>query len=162
MTETNCIEFKRKQMRVFRDVEMVESLGSGMNRIMRIYGRENFEFGGNYVRMIVPYNWIPEEGEAEYEEFNEGGQKNRVETGIDQKKWPEKWPEKWPKKAETIVSMINQNQGVTISDFENELGVGHTTVKKILKEMQAEGFIRRDGPDKGGHWIVLKSEKPTK
>ncbi len=59
MTETNRIEFKRELMRVFRDVEMVESLGSGMNRIMRIYGRENFEFGGNYIRMIVPCNWIP-------------------------------------------------------------------------------------------------------
>lgn len=152
----------RELMRVFRDVEMVESLGSGMNRIMRTYGRENFEFGGNYIRMIVPYNWIPEEGEAEDEEINEGGQKNGMETGSDQKKWPEKWPERWPEKAEAIIRMINQNQGVTISDFENELGVGHTTIKKIIKAMQAEGFIRRIGPDKGGHWIVLIPEKPTK
>ena len=58
----------RELMRVFRDVEMVESLGSGMNRIMRTYGRENFEFGNNYVRMIVPYNWIPENDEDGNEE----------------------------------------------------------------------------------------------
>lgn len=52
----------RELMRVFRDIELVEALGSGMTRIMRTYGRENFEFGGNYIRMIVPFNWVPEEG----------------------------------------------------------------------------------------------------
>ena len=66
MIETNRIELKNiprsnELMRVFRDVEMVEALGSGMNRIMRTYGRDNFEFGDNYIRMIVPYNWIPED-----------------------------------------------------------------------------------------------------
>ena len=48
MIETNRIELKNiprsnELMRVFRDVEMVEALGSGMNRIMRTYGRDNFE-----------------------------------------------------------------------------------------------------------------------
>ena len=50
----------RELMRVFRDVEMVESLGSGMQRIMRKYTKDNFEFGDNYVRMIVPYSWVDE------------------------------------------------------------------------------------------------------
>ncbi len=129
MTETNRIEFKRELTRVFRDVEMVESLGSVMNRIMRTYGRENFEFGGNYIRMIVPYNWIPEEGEAEDGDVVENVLENVLETSA------------------------------TLADYFN---VNERTIRRDLQLLQKHGFIHHDGPDKGGRWIVLKSEKPTK
>ena len=79
----------RELMRIFRDVEMVESLGSGMNRIMRKYGRENYEFGDNYVRMIVPYNWTPEtensiveNGDSIVENDDKSGLKNGLESGL--------------------------------------------------------------------------------
>lgn len=148
----------RELMRVFRDVEMVEALDSGMNRIMRTYSRDNFEFGDNYIRMIVPFNWIPED-----EIVDENGQKNILENcvqivdnDVSVGSCSEiKWPEKWPEKAQKIIVMIKENQYTTIADFEKELGIGHTTVKKILRELQENGFISRIGPDKGGKWQVI-------
>ena len=70
-------------------------------------------------------------------------------------KWPEKWPEKWAVNVGKIIEAINTNNKVTIAELEIMLGVGHTTVKKLLHEMQKEHFIRRIGPDKGGHWEVV-------
>ena len=72
----------------------------------------------------------------------------------DQKK--EKWPEKWPKKAQCIIDAATSNPKISIQQLEITLNIGHTTIKKILKAMQAEGFIRRIGPDKGGHWEIIK------
>ena len=50
-------------MRIFRDLELVESLGSGMGYIMKKYGRENFIFLDNFIRMTVPYITKDREGQ---------------------------------------------------------------------------------------------------
>ncbi len=52
----------KELMRIFRDLELVESLGSGMGYIMQKYGRENFVFLDNFVRMTVPYITKDREG----------------------------------------------------------------------------------------------------
>jgi ATP-dependent DNA helicase RecG len=74
--------------------------------------------------------------------------------------WPEKWPEKWPENAKKIIQAMANDQFVTITELENLLAVGHTTVKKMLQEMRKEGYIRRVGPDKGGHWQIMKNVVP--
>ena len=51
---------------------------------------------------------------------------------------------------------IVSSNTVTIAELETTTGLGHTTVKKILREMQKEQFIRRVGPDKGGHWEIVE------
>ena len=51
-------------MRIFRDLELVEALGSGMGYIMKKYGRENFIFLDNFIRMTVPYFTKDREGRA--------------------------------------------------------------------------------------------------
>jgi len=35
------------------------------------------------------------------------------------------------------------------------IGITEKGVEKQLAKLKAEGLIRRDGPDKGGEWIVL-------
>ena len=41
-------------MRVYRDLELVEQLGSGVPRILESYGRECFRFMDNFIRMTFP------------------------------------------------------------------------------------------------------------
>ena len=43
-------------MRIYRDVELVESLGSGIPRILRAYGEDCFKFTDNFIRIILPIN----------------------------------------------------------------------------------------------------------
>lgn len=44
----------KELMRVFRDVEMVEALGSGMPVILRKYGRESYSFLQHFIRVTIP------------------------------------------------------------------------------------------------------------
>ncbi len=44
----------RELMRVYRDLELVEQLGSGVPRILESYGRECFRFMDNFIRMSFP------------------------------------------------------------------------------------------------------------
>jgi predicted HTH transcriptional regulator len=41
-------------MRIYRDVELVESLGSGIPRILRAYGENCFKFTDNFIRITFP------------------------------------------------------------------------------------------------------------
>ncbi len=44
----------KELMRIFKDLDMVEQLGSGVPRILRAYSKECFVFGDSFTRMVFP------------------------------------------------------------------------------------------------------------
>ena len=44
----------KELMRIYKDLDMVEQLGSGVPRILESYSRECFKFSDNYLRMTFP------------------------------------------------------------------------------------------------------------
>lgn len=44
----------KELMRIYKDLEMVEQLGSGIPRILETYGKECFHFSENFLRMVFP------------------------------------------------------------------------------------------------------------
>lgn len=67
--------------------------------------------------------------------------------------------EKWPKIASKIIDMLIKHPTTSIIEMESMLNVGHTTIKKILTEMQSKNMIRHIGPNRGGHWEVLPTSQ---
>ncbi|MBQ3657885.1 MAG: putative DNA binding domain-containing protein [Bacteroidales bacterium] len=134
----------RELMRVFRDVEMVEALGSGMTRIMRKYGRENFEFGGNFIRMIVPYNWQIDDKESN------GTQKNVLENVT------KDVPKELIERQNVILNLIKQNADITIAEMSQKIDVNERTIKRDIQYLQSIGLLNRIGTRKLGRWQVLK------
>ena len=47
---------------------------------------------------------------------------------------------------------------ITISQLATDLAMSPSGIKKILKALKDSGCIQRVGPDKGGHWEILKSK----
>lgn len=45
----------RELMRIFRDLELVEQLGSGMHRILKVYDRAIFSISENFLEICFPY-----------------------------------------------------------------------------------------------------------
>ena len=58
------------------------------------------------------------------------------------------------KTREVILSLITENPQITSMQMAERLGINRSAISKHLKRMQAEGVVRRIGPDKGGHWEV--------
>jgi len=52
--EGYSIPRNKELMRIFRDLDLVEHLGSGVPRILRSYGKECFKFTENFLRMTFP------------------------------------------------------------------------------------------------------------
>ena len=80
---------------------------------------------------------------------------NVPKSGLKTIKWPKKWPKKWPEKCQIIYDAISQNQNITIPELESLCDTGHTTIKKMLGEMENEGFIKREGATNGGYWTII-------
>ena len=52
-------------MRIYRDVELVESLGSGIPRILHAYGEECFKFTDNFIRITLPVSVYDEDHDSD-------------------------------------------------------------------------------------------------
>jgi ATP-dependent DNA helicase RecG len=44
----------KELMRIYKDLGMVEQLGSGVPRILQAYNKDCFKFSENYLRMTFP------------------------------------------------------------------------------------------------------------
>lgn len=60
------------------------------------------------------------------------------------------------KRSEKILELLAAEPRVTISELAVALGVATRTIERNLGVLQDSGRLRRMGPDKGGHWEVLK------
>ncbi len=141
-------------MRVFRDLGMVEQLGSGMPRILSAYGRAAFEFGSRHVRIKMPISLEAQQVERELEA-------ERASLGIAQK-----LPKGCPKDAQRIpkgfsdvemrvYEFVVNNPSATIARIAQELGVAERTVKNYLAKLKKYGKISRVGGKTHGHWEAM-------
>jgi len=64
-------------MRVFRDLEIVEHLGSGVPRILNAYGKEAFEIRDSYIRIIFRFA-----GARSSRDDKQSGVESGVESGM--------------------------------------------------------------------------------
>ena len=133
----------KELMRVFRDVEMVEALGSGMLRIMHSYGRENFEFGDNFIRFKVFYD---NKGDVVENTPKESFQLNDRQRAL------------LRRLRSTGKENVVENVVENADSLAKHTGATARTIQRDLATLQQMGFIRHDGPDKGGRWIVLKTK----
>lgn len=60
------------------------------------------------------------------------------------------------KTRKVILDLIENDEKITSTKIAQTLGINRSAVSKHLKKMQDEGMIRREGPDKGGKWIIVK------
>lgn len=60
----------RELMRVFKDVGLVEQLGSGMSRILRFYDKSIFEISEHFIKVIFPFSEPGKTQESEKNEYN--------------------------------------------------------------------------------------------
>jgi len=59
------------------------------------------------------------------------------------------------KTSEKILTTLRGEPRHTIAELVLLLGVSSRTIERHLRNLQRDGRLRREGPDKGGRWVVL-------
>jgi len=93
-------------------------------------------------------------GKGVREKFGEGAEE-LVE------KLQEKLGEKLAENERHILRLIHSNRRISISDMAKEVGISTTAVHKNLTKLKQRGILRRVGPDKGGHWEVVRQKQSS-
>jgi ATP-dependent DNA helicase RecG len=60
------------------------------------------------------------------------------------------------KSSQKIMELMQGDLSITIGDLARNAGITDRTIEKQIEKLKAIGRIRRIGPDKGGHWEVVK------
>lgn len=142
-------------MRIFKDLDMVEYLGSGMPRILKAYPRESYIFTANFIRTAFPAS-------AEVLELEKAAAKSAGKIGATGRKSSKKASEKTSEKtSEKIMNAIAGDKNITIEELASLAGVTQRSIERNIQKLQEDGLLCRIGPDKGGHWQITK-DKPKR
>ena len=125
----------REIMRVFKDLEMVEQLGSGVPRILSAYSKESFVFMQNFIRMVFVKG-----GQMSGQMGGQiGGQMSSSIYLTDRQK--------------DIIDLIKQNPKVSRKEIASKLDINQSAVIKHLNTLKQKGAIERiDGTR--GYWEI--------
>ena len=121
-------------MRIFRDLDLVEQLGSGVPRILKAYGKQAFQISENFIRVILPFS-----------------------HGFDEDINP-KIPHVTMALTETeekALELIGQNPKITALEISETIDVSLRHAKRTLANLKDKGLISRDGSNKEGIWRVI-------
>jgi predicted HTH transcriptional regulator len=131
----------RELMRVFKDLELVEQLGSGMRRIMEVYDESIFEFTENFMFVTFPFA----------EGYNENNTANSITESITESITDSITVNELQK---IIIMQMQKNPKITTKMLAEILGIADRNVKNHIKVLKQAGIIDRFGSAKGGHWVV--------
>jgi len=59
-------------------------------------------------------------------------------------------------RVDSILKLIKKNKDISTLELSKLLNVNQKTIKRDMQILKAKGIIERIGPDKGGHWKILK------
>ena len=65
------------------------------------------------------------------------------------------WPKEWPETKRLLAEALKRNPSITIAVLEQDLGKGHSIIKKYIKQLQDEGLLTRRGSKTQGYWEML-------
>ena len=120
----------RELMRVFKDVGLVEQLGSGMSRILKAYPKDIFEISEHFIKVVFPIKNAQEMPIIA----------NGNENGIEKK----------------MIRVLSQKPNATAKKLSSVLEISTRKVARVIKTLKEEGKISRVGSDRKGYWKINK------
>jgi len=138
----------KELMRIFKDLELVEFLGSGIPRILQKYDSSVFSFSENYLRITFKYEM--EIGQDNVSGLVENVEKRLVDGLVDglvenQKK---------------ILQILAVHPFTSKKELSVKLDISTTAIDKNIETLKKKGLLIRIGSDRSGHWeVVGKDEK---
>ena len=122
----------RELMRVFKDVEIVEMIGSGMQRILEAYDRSAFEISPNFIVVTLPY---AEDFERSANEYGSNNERSLSEV----------MSEVELKRVQPILEYLEVHESITPQDARALTGKSAATVRRYLTLLCDSGILGSAG-----------------
>ena len=130
-------------MRVFRDMELVEQLGSGMRRILDAYGRDAFEIDDSFICVTFPFSQealglnddVATPGETEsMVHGTDGTLSETINETINEAL-------RLDEKDRMILAFLERAPRATYGEIAAETGMARATVSRRLSALSGKGVL---------------------
>ncbi len=135
----------KELIRVFKDVDLIENIGSGVLRILDAYDKSCFKFMEHFLRVSFKYKENP----FEYDSKNKVSTDDTINDTLN-------GTIKLTKNEQQILNLIINNNQITREEIVNETNLSDRTISRAIKHLQEENIILREGSKKTGYWKILK------
>lgn len=131
-------------MHVFKDVGLVEQLGSGMSRILRVYDKDIFQISDHFIKAVFPYSedMTPKNTATGDKSGGISGGINGSINGSDP--------------ADIIINLMKNESEITVNELSSLTGYSNRKVSRLIKELRENGKITRIGSTRKGYWQINK------
>jgi predicted HTH transcriptional regulator len=128
---------ENENMRIFKDLELVETLGFGIRGITQVYSQDIFKFSDNTMYVQLP--------------FDESVVIGRVESGgiIEESKGMIE------KSKGIILELIIENPKISVPEIARTINLSLSGVEKNIRQLKKDGKLSRTTNTKKGEWIVI-------
>jgi len=146
----------KELMRIFRDVELVEHLGSGIPRILQSYPKESFRFMENTLRVIFPIDedlqaLMEEEAQATAQDTRQVPPKYQASTRQVTAQDTPQVPPKYPPSTPQVKELLKVFEGLhNREEIQNRLELADRKYFRVnyLNPAIEQGFVALTIPDK--------------
>lgn len=135
----------KELIRVFKDVDLIENIGSGVLRILDAYDKSCFKFMDHFLRVSFKYKENP----FEYDSKNKVSTDDTINDTLNS-------TIKLTKNEQQILNLIINNNQITREEIVNETNLSDRTISRAIKHLQEVKIIEREGSKKTGSWKILK------
>lgn len=122
----------RELMRVFKDVGLVEQLGSGMSRILKVYDKSIFNISEHFIKVEFPFS-MPKDQKIIASGNENGNEKNEEQKALE---------------------ILKLQPAITAKEMACQIGVSTRTIGRVMKSLRDKGMISRIGSDRKGYWKI--------
>lgn len=147
----------RELMRVFKDLGLVEQLGSGMSRILQHYDKDIFEISEHFIKVIFPFSRYSDSQKSDENYVNVGVVREEVRKkyGKSTEKAREN-KELLSEKQQIIVQHVRDHGSISNRDVQQLLAVKDSRALKMLRELVEMGILKKIGKSKGSYYVLFE------
>ena len=128
----------KELIRVFKDVDLIENIGSGVLRILDAYDKSCFKFMEHFLRVTFKYRENP----FNYKNITPN---NGVITGVKNINVNE----------QIILDFIIKNPNISQKEISEKSKIPYRTVQRLIASLKSKNLIERVGSNKTGYWKLL-------
>lgn len=126
----------RELMRVFKDVGLVEQLGSGMSRILKMYDKSIFDISEHFIKVEFPFS-VPK-----YSKIIAAGDEIGDDRGDDNGD------------ENVVLNALKIDPAMTAKKLAATVNMSPRKISRIIRTLRETEKIVRVGSDRKGYWEI--------
>ena len=141
--------------KLFRFARLSENAGYGIDKmLMWEQKRGKVDFTDDVVSSTIIFYF-----ERDDILFSINDTQSDTQAGTTEKSSQETSQKASQKTSRKIIELVKENANISTQEMAERIGIDRRNVTRAIHKLREAGIIHRVGPDKGGHWEIITTDR---